>query len=341
MVISKREAINLIQFGFLPAPKILQIEITNACPLACPQCYKTNLQPSYMQYDIYQRTVDEAAKIGVALVTLNGGEPLCHPDFLKMVTYAAHKQMLVVTYISGFGLSQECIDRLSSIENLQLMISMNGSTEEINNLSRDGYSYAVKALERLAESSVRFTYAINWVARNDNIDDLPRLLNLVVGYKAKFINVVCNKLTHDGNIESPLSKQNYEKLIRIIQENGVHFTIQNCFGILWAQFVPDDRLSQGGCPAGVRACGVNVNGDYFPCTHLNYVESHPSIIDYWRNSPVLSILRTSSKHIKGGKCETCSKYKNCRFCHAISLETYHHLDQGVANCVLYDPMLHR
>ena len=101
--ISKSEAIYLIQHGYFPAPKILQIEITNDCPLACPQCYKTNRQPSYMRPDVFKKAVDEAEQIGVYLVTLNGGEPLCHPDFLEMVTYAACKQMLVVTYISGFG----------------------------------------------------------------------------------------------------------------------------------------------------------------------------------------------------------------------------------------------
>lgn len=115
-----------------------------------------------MRPDVFKKAVDEAEQIGVYLVTLNGGEPLCHPDFLEMVTYAACKQMLVVTYISGFGLSQEHIDRLSCITNLQLMISMNGSTEEINGLSRDGYSYmeqnslmlSVIRLRTMAKSSL-------------------------------------------------------------------------------------------------------------------------------------------------------------------------------------------
>ena len=338
MTISKNEAIYLIQHGYFPAPKSLQIEITDDCPLACPQCYKANQQASYMRFDVFQKVIDEAAQIGAYPITLNGGEPLCHPDFLEMVTYAAYKQMLVTTFISGFGLSQEHIDRLSSIKNLQLMISMNGSTEEINSLSRDGYFYAVKALERLSKSNVQFTYAINWVARNDNIDDLPQLLNFSLGYGAKFINVVCNKITHNGEVESPLNKYNYQKLIHIIQENGDKFTIQICYGILWAQFIPDDQTSQAGCPAGIHLCGVNVEGDYFPCTHLNYVESYPSIMDYWKNSSTLCVLRSASKHITGGKCETCVKYKNCRFCHAISLETHHHLTQGVSNCVLYEKM---
>lgn len=334
--ISKSEAIYMLQNGYFPAPKILQIEITNDCPLACPQCYKTDRKPSYMRFDVFKNVIDEAKKIGIYLVTLNGGEPLCHPDFLEMVTYAASKQMLVVTYISGFGLSKEHIDRLSNITNLQLMISMNGSTEEINGLSRDGYSYAVKALKCLSMSNVQFTYAINWVARNDNIDDLPQLMKFTMDYGAKFINVVCNKINHDGEIDAPLNKQNYQKLIHIIQENGNRFTIQNCFGILWAQFIPNDQIGQGGCPAGIRLCGVNVDGNYFPCTHLNYVESHPSIMDYWKNSSILNALRSTGKHITGGKCETCIKYKNCRFCHAISLNTYHNLNQGVSNCVLYE-----
>lgn len=90
------------------------------------------------------------------------GRAALSSGFLEMVTYAACKQMLVVTYISGFGLSQEHIDRLSCITNLQLMISMNGSTEEINGLSRDGYSYmeqnslmlSVIRLRTMAKSSL-------------------------------------------------------------------------------------------------------------------------------------------------------------------------------------------
>ncbi len=71
------------KYNCLPMPKIIQMEITNSCPLFCPQCYKS-LQPNELEFNEFCRRIDLYSVYGIKSIMINGGEPLCHPSFLDM-----------------------------------------------------------------------------------------------------------------------------------------------------------------------------------------------------------------------------------------------------------------
>lgn len=323
---------------FWPAPKELQIEITNRCPLACPQCYKGDTNTANMPLKIYTDIIDEAARIGVSLVNINGGEPLCHPDFNNMVRYAVNKRIMVMTYISGINFTTDFLNELNGIDNMYLMVSLNGSTEEINSLSRDGYVHAINALSILSKEKVSFKFGINWVARHDNVKDLPFLVEIAKRYHVNLINIVCNKIAADNKVNSELDSSDYKIIIDIIKNNKELFSIQSCYGVLWSQLLIKGESNSRGCPAGIRMCCINVNGKFMPCTHLIYEESHPSIQEYWINSKVLRQLRKSRNQLESGQCKTCIKSKVCYFCRAMSEDTYNNLNKGLTSCPVYEEL---
>ena len=61
--------------GFFDVPQHLQIEITDECPLKCPQCYKTDKEYKYMSWDVFKDIIDQAVSCGLKISIIMGVNP--------------------------------------------------------------------------------------------------------------------------------------------------------------------------------------------------------------------------------------------------------------------------
>jgi hypothetical protein len=69
--------------------KIIQIEITNACPKRCSNCTRFcghHKEPFFMDFETFKRAID-SLKGFRGIVGIMGGEPTIHPEFEKFVEY--------------------------------------------------------------------------------------------------------------------------------------------------------------------------------------------------------------------------------------------------------------
>lgn len=69
--------------------KVIQIEITNACPKRCSNCTRFcghHTKPSFMDFETFKQAVD-SMKGFKGVVGIMGGEPTIHPEFDKFVRY--------------------------------------------------------------------------------------------------------------------------------------------------------------------------------------------------------------------------------------------------------------
>ena len=322
---------SFLKTKYFSAPKVLQVEITNRCPYNCSECYKIRREED-MSFDVFKKIIDEAIEINVKSIMLNGGEPMISKNLKDMIRYVNRRIQLTI-FTSGYNLDEKWVDFFVT-HNIKIYISLNGSSDRINSLSREGYSTALTAMELLCKKE--YPYYINWVARNDNVYDLPALIKLAKQMRATRINIVANKLTGNHAIRSPLTKKDYGFLIDTISsEKDYIISIQRCFGILIQEMSGGTATFLDGCQAGISACAVMLDGSYQPCTHLQYPERTGSILSYWNESSVLDSLRLfrtpSLTH-----CEKCSKNEVCFFCRAMSLDAHNDLRSGYHDCPLYE-----
>lgn len=73
--------------------KIIQIDITNACPHSCSNCTRFcghHEKPFMMEFDTFKRIVDSLVEFP-GMVGIMGGEPTIHPEFERFVEYYASK----------------------------------------------------------------------------------------------------------------------------------------------------------------------------------------------------------------------------------------------------------
>lgn len=320
--------------GYLKQPKILQMEITNVCPLKCPQCYKKE-HPIHADFNMLCKKLDEAKSFGVRSIMINGGEPLTHPDFLKIIDYISNVlEIDVYCFLSGFRITKEIAEALRN-DRVYVTFSLNGSTNEINSLSRDGFELSINAINIFKEKGIRC--GINWVERADNVFDFPNIVKFAEENEVSWVNIISNKISN-GKINSPMSSEDYIYLADFVNsyQGKIEIRIEGCNNIL-RYFMGNTKMgiAHNGCQAGRLVYFIDVDGNYMPCSHLFYPEEFQSAKEYWEQSEVLQRLRDSNKI---EKCKECIYGKQCKFCKAASLNTHEDFYENYLDCPMRKTM---
>lgn len=69
--------------------KVIQIELTNGCPMRCANCTRFcghHVKPFFMDFETFRRAVDSLKEFR-GIVGIMGGEPTIHPDFRRFMQY--------------------------------------------------------------------------------------------------------------------------------------------------------------------------------------------------------------------------------------------------------------
>lgn len=315
--------------NYMPKPLIIQIEITQKCPLNCKQCYKSE-QNKEMSFEMLSHYLYEIKELKIKQIVLNGGEPFVYPYIIDTLKLIENLNLKATIFTSGCGIRNKIINQLKNSKNINIGLSFNGSTSVIHNFSRDRFDITYNVANIFKKNEIN--YFINWVARHDNVRDLPNLIELSKKISASFINVVANKLTGFGELDSELEIDDYIYLREIILTNREYCSIQNCYNTLQVFCYNSIKSQLVGCAAGKSFCCISVDGCFMPCTHINVKEKFSSILDYWINSIELSKLRKSYKR-RGGLCEMCQRSEVCNPCRAMDTDLNKNYDLGLKNCI--------
>ena len=138
--ISKRTK-HAVNYGL---PISIAIEPTTSCNLRCPECpsgLRQFTRPIGMLEPIFFKTViDSIHKELIYLTFYFQGEPYLNPNFLEMVKYASQKKIYTSTSTNAHYLSKE--QAIKTIESKldRLIISIDGTTQEIYEQYRIGGS---------------------------------------------------------------------------------------------------------------------------------------------------------------------------------------------------------
>lgn len=325
----KREEFDFLKKnGYCLEPKILQMEVTNKCPLNCPQCYKERHKRD-IALNIASEIIREAKKSGIKVIMLNGGETILHKNFFEIVKQIEDLGMQAVCFCSGIGITQNIVEELKKLK-IKLYISLNGSNEQINEKSREGFCYAMKAIQLFEKNN--YSYGINWVARHDNAFDFKTLVEMYKDTKCNEISVEMNKVTESNTLVSALNEKDFQMLAEVIRCNNNFVTVQTCFHQLGRIACKWSISRLYGCSAGIYSAFVSMNKKYAPCSHFTMFEKFDSLEEYWKKSEVLVKLRETDI-INNGICKMCCN--KCRPCIAINPTFRLNYLKGLQQCVLF------
>ncbi|HEY2264923.1 MAG TPA: mycofactocin radical SAM maturase [Streptosporangiaceae bacterium] len=165
---------DLFQYG-LDAPICLTWELTYACNLSCVHCLSSSgrRDPGELTTAECKQVIDTLERMQVFYVNIGGGEPTVRPDFWELADYATARHVGVKFSTNGVKITPAVAARLAASDYVDVQISLDGATAEVNDAVRGPGSYAtaMREMENLAAAGFR-GFKLSVVMTRQNIGQL-------------------------------------------------------------------------------------------------------------------------------------------------------------------------
>ncbi len=133
-------------------PIAISFEPTTSCNLRCPECpsgLRSFTRPTgMMDAGLFKKTLDELSDTLLYLIFYFQGEPYLHPKFFELVRYAHEKGLYTATSTNAHYLSDDKARRTVESGLDRLIISIDGTTQDVYQQYRVGGS-----LEKVLEGT--------------------------------------------------------------------------------------------------------------------------------------------------------------------------------------------
>ena len=324
---------------------LLQWHITAHCDQHCLHCYygiSEDAGRNDLQYEDCKTIIDDFDRMlkswGIeGRINFTGGDPLLHPDWAKIMEYAAEKEIDIGILGNPNHLDSETIKFLKNLNLVYYQLSIDGMQEIHDYFRGDGhFQKTVNALHLLQENGIKT--GVMFTLSKINKDSLIDVIHFVSEKGVNFFDF--SRLVPVGSGEQfsnqSFTPEDYRDLLMKVA--NVYDEIQSSnpttiFGRkdpLWALLYKelhktpitrtDDDLIYTGCVAGNHLC-ILENGTVLPCRRLPIkIGKVPeqSLRRIFIESPILMDLRDFNKI---EKCGGCNLVQYCRGCRGIAYAT--------------------
>ena len=325
----------------LDAPICLTWELTYACNLSCAHCLSSSgrRDPRELTTEQCEAVIDELQRMQVFYVNIGGGEPTMRPDFWHLVEYAVAHQVGVKFSTNGVRITPERARWLASTDYVDVQISLDGATAEVNDRVRGPGSYAtaINALRHLANEGFRDA-KISVVCTRENIDQLDEFKAIADTYGATLRLTRLRPSGRGADVWDdlhPLPHQQRQLFDWLVAHGEDVLTGDSFFHLAgFGEKLPGLNL----CGAGRVVCLIDPVGDVYACPfaiHDNFLAGNlladGGFRQVWQESPLFQDLRSPQT---GGACSGCAHYDACRGgCMAAKFFTGLPLDGPDPECV--------
>jgi mycofactocin radical SAM maturase len=330
------------QFAYgLDAPICLTWELTYACNLSCVHCLSSSgrRDPRELSTAECRAVIDELERMQVFYVNIGGGEPTVRPDFWDLVDYATAHHVGVKFSTNGVKITPEVARRLAASDYIDVQISLDGATADVNDAVRGPGSYqtALRAMRHLSEAGFR-GFKISVVVTRQNVGQLDDFKAIADRFGAQLRLTRLRPSGRGADVWDELhptagqQRQLYDWLVARGEQvlTGDSFFHLAAYG----EALPGLNL----CGAGRVVCLIDPVGDVYACPfaiHDSFlagnVRGPGGFASVWRDSELFADLRRPQT---GGACQSCSAYDSCRGgCMAAKFFTGLPLDGPDPECV--------
>ncbi|MFI1485328.1 mycofactocin radical SAM maturase [Streptomyces sp. NPDC020747] len=332
--------VDLFELG-LDAPICLTWELTYACNLSCSHCLSSSgrRDPRELTTAEAKAVIDELEAMQVFYVNIGGGEPTVRPDFFELLDYATAHRVGVKFSTNGVRITPDVARRLAANDYVDVQISLDGATTEVNDAVRgDGsYDIALRAMGHLADAGMK-NFKLSVVCTRHNIPQLDDFKVLADRYGAQLRLTRLRPSGRGADVWDdlhPLPEQQRQLYDWLLAHGEQVLTGDSFFHLsAYGQALPGLNL----CGAGRVVCLIDPVGDVYACPFAIHDEFLAGSVrdlggfkDVWREAPLFRRLREPQQ---GGACTSCAFYDTCKGgCMAAKFFTGLPLDGPDPECV--------
>jgi MoaA/NifB/PqqE/SkfB family radical SAM enzyme len=291
----------------------IQLNYSNKCNFRCKHCF-TNSSSNQIEDDAgklnicdIERIADEADKLGIWEIDIQGGEPLMLPELENIVKAFKPERFYIFITTNGWMLDKETAQRLKDWGLDRVTVSIDDFDKEKHDNFRGkkgSFKKALRALRNVHAVGLRANINVtvgHFNAKSKSLQDLIEYAQ-ERGYMVSLLPATPTGAWHQ-NLDVMLDSEDIRHLEKLRQAN------KQVYRDLWS-FQDNANL---GCPA-VNIAYINPYGDVLPCPYIHIklgnIRSEPleSIlergfrINYFRNYQKKCLvgenIKFASKYLK-------------------------------------------
>ena len=292
-----------------PWPELADISISNHCTKGCEFCYKESSEDqSFMSVENYEKVLDSLKHNSwgnVFQVALGGGEPLEHPDFLKIIQKTVDRGIAANFTTNGIYLTESIAKVLKGkIGAVAISIS------SINELS-------LSKIKILRDAGIKTN--IHFVLDNDSIKEAIEILRGKFNEELQGINGVIF-LTYKPKGRASLDKcltmnSDLDEFINLI-DKGLCLTrvgFDACFVPLLMRYTEVNVDYIDSCECGFFSIYIDENMNVKPCSFANDDRFSYSLEKYSMEEIWNEKYEAYRDNIMKNNCTSqCDNKSNCR-----------------------------
>lgn len=243
--------------------RTVDFALTFDCQCNCEHCYArpmTHTDEVEMTFGEMQSAIHQSLALGAITINFVGGEPLCHPRIVDLVSSIPPYRGVPVLTTNGIGLTEEIVRRLSSAGLAYLAISLDYDDEERHDRFRGRrgvYESARAGIDRAHTAGIGVI--INTMVTPDNMGDgtVDRLVEFARGKGARI------------NLGLPAGVGNWEgkEVEALAPEQRRH--LDDLLGLPHVRWDGATNYLKEGCSAGTEKINITAYGDVLPCALIH------------------------------------------------------------------------
>jgi SynChlorMet cassette radical SAM/SPASM protein ScmF len=310
----------------------LYFYLTKGCNLACSHCW---LSPKFdpngskypvLPFGIFEKIIAEAKTLGLTGVKLTGGEPLLHPDFLKMLQIIKCNELNLTLESNGILLTQQIAEEISLLDNPFVSISLDGADSATHDKIRGvagAFDKAISAIRNLTDSGIKPQVIMSLM--HVNVDQVPAVIEIAENLGASSVKFNIIQPTGRGEtICDGTDGLEVKKLIQLGRKLDIEMANDTSLQLYFDYPIAFRSLSHIANDDGCGVCGilsilgVLPSGEYALCGIGSHVRElvfgkagEDSLADVWHKNPALDQLRSGLPDKLQGICSKCLMKHYC------------------------------
>jgi len=239
-------------------PVMAHIVPIRRCNLSCAYCNEYDDYSKPVPIETMKQRVDDLHRLGAAIVTISGGEPILHPELDDLISYMRSKGIITGMITNGYLLTADRIQRLNraGLDHMQISID-NLMPDDVSKKSLKVLDKKLQLLSEHADFHVNINSVVGGGIHNPHDA-------LVVGRRARQLGFTSTVgIIHDGDGQlRPLADQEREVFLKMKSMERSNYSRLNWFQNNIAMGKPNDWK----CRAGARYIYICEDGLVHYCS---------------------------------------------------------------------------
>ncbi|MCL5407085.1 MAG: radical SAM protein [Patescibacteria group bacterium] len=314
--------------------RMLDIELTERCNLACHHCYiRQPLHDSVsssteMSTDFLSQLLDEGITLGLKAVRFTGGEPLIRPDFIDIYQAAADRKLEILISTNATCIDETIAATFATYKPCATSISLYGWDEKSyyrTTGQKDAFFKLINGISLLRKNKIPFD--LKYPPVRLLMDNRSRLDKLAkeLGNKSSlpYVWELILRAHREENLNKQIRSQRLTVQEAARERTRIKGLVAKEYGALCSasgKHFSDKLMS---CRGGKDRLTVDASGHLQLCLELRHPETiydlrNGSLHDALQNFIPPLLERVIQNREIYDRCGHCRLYRRCLMCPAVS-----------------------